>query len=104
MALITNLSREAVTLPTGHIIAREDEMKTTNAVLRSADNSRTIGALVASGVLAVEYDPDEPTVEAETSIVPVPAETPTEPSPAVSPLTPTPWASVPAIEPTNERV
>ena len=69
MAKIKNLSREAVTLPTGHTIARESELTATNDLLRSADNVRTLGALIAAKVLKVEYDPYPPTVEAVTSVI-----------------------------------
>ncbi|MFN4062341.1 MAG: hypothetical protein ACK4IA_16530 [Paracoccus hibiscisoli] len=92
MATIKNLSREAVSLPTGHTIAREGELTTTNDVLRSADNVRTLGALVAAKVLRVEYDRDPPTVEAVTSVIDAPDR---KPSPQI-PLSPTERAAAPA--------
>ena len=83
MAKIKNLSREAVTLPTGHTIARESELTATNDLLRSADNVRTLGALVGAKVLQVEYDPDpvEDAVEATASVIDAPDR---KPSPQIS--------------------
>lgn len=94
MATIKNLSREAVTLPTGHTIAREGELTTTNDVLRSADNVRTLGALVAAKVLKVEYDPNsvEALAEAVSSVIDAPDRKPS----AQIPLSPTERAAAPA--------
>ena len=94
MATITNKTREAVTLPTGHTVAREDSLETTNEVLRSADNVRTITTMVAASMIDVEYDPDpvEATAEATASVIDAPDR---KPSPQI-PLTPTAWATAPA--------
>ncbi|WDA11669.1 hypothetical protein [Paracoccus marcusii] len=94
MASITNNTREAVILPTGHTVARLDRLETSNAVLRSADNVRTITTMVAAKMIDVEYDPDpiEEAAEAATSVIDAPDR---KPCPQI-PLTPTAWADVPA--------
>lgn len=96
MASITNNTREAVILPTGHTVARLDRLETTNAVLRSADNVRTITTMVAARMIDVEYDPDpdptEEAVEAATSVIDAPDR---KPSPQI-PLSPTERAAAPA--------
>ena len=78
MASITNNTREAVILPTGHTVARLDRLETTNAVLRSPDNVRTITTMVAAKMIDVEYDPDpiEEAAEAATSVIDAPAPAP----------------------------
>ena len=94
MASITNNTREAVILPTGHTVARLDRLETTNAVLRSADNVRTITTMVAARMIDVEYDPDpiEEAAEATASVIDVPDR---KPSPQI-PLSPTERAAAPA--------
>lgn len=94
MASITNNTREAVILPTGHTVARLDRLETTNAVLRSADNVRTITTMVAARMIDVEYDPDpvEEAAEAATSVIDAPDR---KPSPQI-PLSPTERAAAPA--------
>ncbi|AZY93912.1 hypothetical protein EOJ32_09735 [Paracoccus sp. Arc7-R13] len=87
MASITNNTREAVILPTGHTVARLDRLETTNAVLRSPDNVRTITTMVAVRMIDVEYDPDpiKEAAEAVTSVIDAPDR---KPSPQI-PLSPT---------------
>lgn len=94
MASITNNTREAVILPTGHIVARLDRLVTSNAVLRSPDNVRTITTMVAARMIDVEYDPDptEEAVEAATSVIDAPDRKPS----SQIPLSPTERAAAPA--------
>lgn len=94
MAIITNKVREAITLPTGHVIKRDGSLETTNTVLRSPDNVRTLNTMIAAQMVTVEYDPeaDEDAPEATSSVIDAPDR---KPSPQV-PLTPTAWAAVPA--------
>ncbi|KIX19143.1 hypothetical protein [Paracoccus sp. 228] len=94
MASITNNTCEAVILPTGHTVAREAKLETTNAVLRSADNVRTITTMVAARMIEVEYDPDpiEEAAEATASVIDAPDR---KPSPQI-PLSPTERAAAPA--------
>ena len=74
MASITNNTRKAVILPTGHTVARLDRLETTNVVLRSPDNVRTIATMVAAKMIEVEYDPDpiEEAAEATASVIDAP--------------------------------
>lgn len=97
MAIITNKVREAITLPTGHVIKRDGSLETTNTVLRSPDNVRTLNTMVAAGMVAVEYDPDpiEEPAEAGSSVIDAPDR---KPSPQI-PLTPTERATAPADKP-----
>ncbi|QBX34591.1 hypothetical protein E4191_07610 [Paracoccus liaowanqingii] len=97
MSSITNKTREAVTLPTGHTVARGAGLETTNAVLRSPDNIRRLATLIAAGMVTVEYDPDpvEDAPEATSSVIDAPDR---KPSPQI-PLTPTAWATAPADKP-----
>ncbi|TNC05559.1 hypothetical protein [Paracoccus marcusii] len=94
MASITNNTREAVILPTGHTVARLGRLETTNAVLRSADNLRTITTMVAARMIDIEYDPDpiEEAAEATASVIDAPDR---KPSPQI-PLSPTERAAAPA--------
>ena len=91
MASITNNTRKAVILPTGHTVARLDRLETTNVVLRSPDNVRT---MVAAKMIEVEYDPDpiEEAAEATASVIDAPDR---KPSPQI-PLSPTERAAAPA--------
>lgn len=94
MASITNNTREAVILPTGHTVARLDRLETSNAVLRSPDNVRTITTMVAARMIDVEYDSDpiEEAAEATASVIDAPDR---KPSPQI-PLSPTERAAAPA--------
>lgn len=94
MASITNNTREAVILPTGHTVARLNRLETSNAVLRSPDNVRTITTMVAARMIDVEYDPDpvEEAAEATSSVIDAPDR---KPSPQI-PLSPTERAAAPA--------
>lgn len=96
MATLTNLSRQPVALPTGHVVPRLGTLTTSNDLLRCPDNAPTLAALVTSGVLTVAYDPDpapDPDPVPDTVVTPAPPATtsadPTADAPQLAPSKPT---------------
>lgn len=78
MAKLVNPSLRPVPLPTGHIVPRQGELVTTNAVLRCADNAAFLNGQIRSGALIAEYDPD-PAEDAASDPVPAPPAGPAVP-------------------------
>ena len=54
MAIISNPSVRAVTLPTGHVVPRLGNLTTTNDIIRCPDNWPTVNGLFLSGQVALD--------------------------------------------------
>lgn len=58
MARLINATRRDIVLPTFHIVPKSGALETTDEVIRCPDNWPRVNALILSGDLSAEFDPE----------------------------------------------